>query len=844
MQRHSCVCCAAFALTALAWPAAGQHYQQVNLISDLPNPPGGAAQVVDPNLVNPWGVAASPTGPFWVANQKTGTATVYNVNPTTEAVTKSSLVVPIPGGITGQVFNGSNRFMVSAGSASAPATFLFSALNGTISGWAAKVGAETRAGGARPAVYTGLAIATRGGTPFLYAANPAGGRIDVFDGNLAPVRLAGLLPFGDPDLPKGDVPFNIVNLWGLLYVTYEGPVGVVNVFNPDGAMLKRFATGGALQNPWGIAQAPGAFGRFSRAILVGNFNHSTTAPNGPGTISAFDARSGAFLGTLDDGAGNPIAIDGLWALMFGNGGSGGSPDVLYFSAGIDGEAHGLFGAIQWQTAAAGATTGSVTAADWPMMGRDLSNSRSQPAETKIGVANVKQLTPKWTFTTGGDVSATPTVSGNAVYFPDWGGNLFAVRRDTGAMIWSHKISDYNHVPGSIARVSPAVAGGDIIVGDTQSGAALHDGTYLIAIDQATGNLHWMTHVDTQPQAVITGSPVVFGNMVFVGISSNEELLARDDSYACCTFRGSMVALDATTGAILWRTYVMPDNGGRTDQYSGGAIWQPPAIDPGRNLLYFGTGNNYTVPASVLACAAANPLEDCTAADDYFHTAMALDVTTGRIVWWRKVGTVDAWTVACTSQPAGHNCPSPAGPDFDLGGSGPNLLPNLVGFGQKSGLYWALNPDTGVVLWATFLGPGSTLGGIEWGSATDGTRIYAAIDNSKHIAYTLAGGQPATAGSWAAVDVATGKILWQMADPDGAPDPASVTVANGVLYAASYSGKVFGLDAATGAMLWSFSSGGSVLDGPAVADGVVYWGSGYKHIPPGVGNNKVFAFGLP
>jgi polyvinyl alcohol dehydrogenase (cytochrome) len=179
----------------------------------------------------------------------------------------------------------------------------------------------------------------------------------------------------------------------------------------------------------------------------------------------------------------------------------------------------------------------------------------------------------------------------------------------------------------------------------------------------------------------------------------------------------------------------------------------------------------------------------------------------------------------------------------LSGSGPNLLTALVGFGQKSGFYWGLDPATGEVSWGTPVGPGGTLGGIEWGTASDGERIYAAIANSLHDSYKLAkGGETITWGSWSAVDAQTGKIVWQTADPTrGAIDTGAMSVANGVVYAGSFSGSMYALDAKKGKILWSFNSGGSVIDGPAIADGVVYWGSGYGHIKSGKSNNQVFAF---
>jgi polyvinyl alcohol dehydrogenase (cytochrome) len=305
-----------------------------------------------------------------------------------------------------------------------------------------------------------------------------------------------------------------------------------------------------------------------------------------------------------------------------------------------------------------------------------------------------------------------------------------------------------------------------------------------------------------------------------------------------------VALDVTTGKMLWQTFVIPDNGSRPDGYSGGAIWQPPAIDPQRGSLYTGTGNNYEVPQEVKNCqatASAEAQTGCFAADDYFDTALALDLSTGRIKWAKRVQGPDVWTLACLRNPNPVACPEPDSPDYDLSGSGPNLFDNMVGFGQKSGIYWMLNPDNGAVIWSSIVGPGSTLGGIEWGTATDGKRIYAAITNSNHLSYPLIDGTTTTAGAWSALDVATGKIVWQKADPVQAIDMGAVSVSRDVLFAPSYSGNFHAFNATTGDLLWTFMSGGSAIDGPSVADSTVYWGSGYKHIPPGTPNNKVFAF---
>jgi len=486
---------------------------------------------------------------------------------------------------------------------------------------------------------------------------------------------------------------------------------------------------------------------------------------------------------------------------------------------------------------------------WRIAGQNLSNTWSQPAEHSISPANVNGLSPKWVFTTGGDVSATPTVDGDAVYFPDWSGNLFAVKKDSGQLIWSHKISEYDGVEGAISRVSPAVDGNQVIIGDILNSKQVHNGANVISVDRQTGTIQWMTQVDTHPAAIITGSPVVFDGMVYIGISSSEETLALNPAYPCCSFRGSIVALDEKSGAMLWKTFDMPDNGGQTGGYSGGAIWQPPAIDPKRGTLFAGTGNNYTAPADVEACQNATPTANCAAADDFFDTALALDLKSGQIKWSKRLESIDTFTGTCgfgTARPPSGtpNCPVPSSQDFDFGGAGPNLVGNIVGFGQKSGIYWALNPDNGDIIWSTLVGAGGTLGGIEWGTATDGKRIYVAIADSNHVPYTLTSGQQITWGSWSALDVATGKILWQTADPTvGTIDTGSVSVANGVMYAGSYSGQMYAFDAGTGQILWNFASGGSVIDGPSIVDGVLYWGSGYRNIPPGIGNNKVYAFTL-
>jgi polyvinyl alcohol dehydrogenase (cytochrome) len=485
---------------------------------------------------------------------------------------------------------------------------------------------------------------------------------------------------------------------------------------------------------------------------------------------------------------------------------------------------------------------SAQVVQWPVAGQGAANLRSQPAETYLGISNVDSLVTKWIFTTSSDVSATPTVGPSAVFAPDWSGNLFAIDLATGAQLWSHQISEYDGFSGAVSRVSPALYNDSLIIGDNIG--VVHNGANVISVSQQTGALQWITNVDPHPAAIITGSPLVVGSVIYQGIASIEEGLATESGYACCTFRGSIVALDADTGKILWQTYTVPNNDGKTGRYSGGPIWQPPAVDVTRNQLYVGTGNNYSVPASVESCRLKYPHDNtCDKTDDYFDSALALNLSTGAVTWAEHLYAYDAWNLACNEAGPPPACPDPAGPDYDLGGSGPNLIGNTVGFGQKSGVYWALDPDTGATVWSDSIGPGGPFGGIQWGTASDGTNIYIASANSTYQPYTLISGQKITWGFWSAVSASNGKILWQTADPtSGTMDIGALSVANGIVYAGSFdsAGHMYALNSATGQILWSYASGGSIIDGPSIVASNLFWGSGYRRAG-GVGNNKVYDF---
>jgi uncharacterized protein (TIGR03118 family) len=320
-----------------------------NLVSDEP----GVADRVDPNLVNAWGLTSLPTSPWWVADNGTDVSTIYQADGT-----PASLIVRVPGGPTGDAANTGSNFVVSKGTASGPARFLFDTEEGKILGWNPAVSSlhavvavdRSNVG----AIYKGLAIelSATGTADFLYAADFHNARVDVFDGNFGLVTTPGA--FVDPRLPHGFAPFGIANIDGQIFVAYAkqdaersdeiaGPgLGLVDRFSMTGAFLGRVATGGPLNAPWGLARAPAGFGPFGGDLLVGNF--------GDGVINAYQPRAnGSYqsVGALRGENHKPIVIDGLWALAFGKGTTANGPtDTLFFTAGPNDEEHGLFGTIR------------------------------------------------------------------------------------------------------------------------------------------------------------------------------------------------------------------------------------------------------------------------------------------------------------------------------------------------------------------------------------------------------------------------------------------------------------------------------------------------------------------
>jgi uncharacterized protein (TIGR03118 family) len=344
------------ALTAAPAAAESGHHrdaddsrvQQVNLVSDQP----GAAQLTDPNLVNPWGLAAGPTTPIWVSDNGTNSSTLYSGATTpSQAVSAVGLVVAIPGGgaPTGVVFNGGAKFVLSTDGKTGPALFMFAGENGDISAWN-QSGVKTKAtlvAHTAGAVYKGLALVSNEGKQYLLATNFHDNRIDVFNSQFQPVHRRHA--FSSVGIPSGYAPFSVAVLGKQVYVTYAkqnaarhddvagAGHGFVSVFNTEGDFIRSFAQRGVLNSPWGMAIAPKGFGDLSGDVLIGNF--------GDGRIHAFDPRSGELEATLRGANGRALVIDGLWGLLPGNGTAGATSDV-WFSAGPGGESHGLLGILR------------------------------------------------------------------------------------------------------------------------------------------------------------------------------------------------------------------------------------------------------------------------------------------------------------------------------------------------------------------------------------------------------------------------------------------------------------------------------------------------------------------
>ena len=475
----------------------------------------------------------------------------------------------------------------------------------------------------------------------------------------------------------------------------------------------------------------------------------------------------------------------------------------------------------------------LSAPAWNGWGVGLGNRRFQSTDSAgLTVENVPRLVLRWAFAFSDvtDAGSQATVVGGRVLVGTRTGLVYSLDAATGCVHWVHEAPA---MVRSAISVGPAPAGGfAAYFGDAF--ASVH------AVDLATGELRWTTTVESHPASLITGAPALHDGRLYVPVSSLEEVSAADPRYECCTFRGSVVALDAATGLRVWKRFIITESPQPTRRNSAGTqnlgpsgagVWSAPTLDPPRNLLYVATGDAYSDPVAAETDA-----------------VMALAMDTGAIRWVTQTTPGDAFTLACVSDnPAARaNCPESDGPDVDYGSS-PVLVTgpdgeDLLLAGQKSGVMYGIRPDDGAIVWETRVSDGGLLGGIEWGFATDGDQVFASISDAMEKA-------PGEAGGVTALRVADGEVVWHappVQDTCGGRDgchtaqPAAVSLIPGVAFAGSLDGHLRAYATDTGRVIWDvdtardfgFINGvearGGALNGPGptIVDGMLYVVSGY------------------
>ena len=486
---------------------------------------------------------------------------------------------------------------------------------------------------------------------------------------------------------------------------------------------------------------------------------------------------------------------------------------------------------------------SSSGASWNGWGSDLANTRFQTADRAgLTAAQVPRLKLKWAFAFPSTFVANgqPTIVGGRVFVPSANRNIYSLDAKSGCQYWSFEAQAPVRTAITIAAIQGERTRQVAFFGDQRAN------TY--AVDASSGELLWKVHVEEHPRAKIVGAPVYFEGRLFVPVTDGEEGPAMNPAYECCSGRGALVALDAATGKQIWKTYTIAEEprpvsknsaGARMWGPSGASIWSAPTIDVERKVIYAGTGDNFSDPGTTTSDA-----------------VVAFDLQTGKILWTRQLTEADVFNMACVG-PSKASCPDKAGPDFDIGAS-PILVKLASGkrvllVSQKSGVAHALDPDrNGQILWQVRVGRGSALGGIQWGSASDGKNMYVAISDIAFLQETFGTGRklvvkPDVGGGLFALDAATGKKVWS-ADPPSCGDrlncspaqSAAVTAIPGVVFSGSVDGHLRGYSASDGKVIWDFDTtrefttvngittkGGS-LDGPGptIANGMLYAASGY------------------
>jgi polyvinyl alcohol dehydrogenase (cytochrome) len=514
--------------------------------------------------------------------------------------------------------------------------------------------------------------------------------------------------------------------------------------------------------------------------------------------------------------------------------------------------------------------------DWTSWGIDDANTHYQKAGG-LKAADVPKLKLKWAFSIRGGSYSQPTVLGDWLFFVVRGDGFYAIDAKTGCVHW--------HLPDVTSRTTPAIIKSNTAPSGYMTVVGVAN-RQVQAYDLQDGKALWTSpSLEDHKSAGITGSPIVSGNQVFVPLTSGEEGAGTQPTYRCCSFRGSVVSLDLATGKPQWKTYVITEpmhDLGKNPQGTvlqgpaGGAIWSAPTVDAKKGIVYVATGDSYTTAD--------------TKGDD---AIVAMDMKTGKIKWSTQVTKDDNFIVGCTQINHSVNCPDPGGPDYDFGN--PPIIFKLASgkqvilSGQKSGIAYGMDADTGKVLWKTGVGTGGSLGGIEWGMAADDKRLY--VPNSDIIGlmdeYRRPRGEallsvkpPPSKPGLTALDPATGKVIWHVDAPkapckyfgdrsrDRTPNSpclnaqsAAITVIPGAVFSGTADGWFRAYDPATGKIIWEYSTtaqqydtlngiknqpgGGIDSMGPVVAGGVVYTFSGYGGAANTGGNprNVLLAFSV-
>jgi polyvinyl alcohol dehydrogenase (cytochrome) len=485
--------------------------------------------------------------------------------------------------------------------------------------------------------------------------------------------------------------------------------------------------------------------------------------------------------------------------------------------------------------------------DWTSMGVNANNDRFQ-RRPGLSAADVPKLKVKWAFAmTGG---GQPAVVGDWLWVTNRSGKFYALDTKTGCVRWA--------VNDLVSRTTPMIVKSPLAASGWATFVSQSDGV-VRAFDAQTGKELWKSpKVETHPFSVLTGTPMVAGDKLIVPISSIEEAGAMSKAYSCCTFRGSVAALELKTGKLLWKTPMIDgpmktirdkEGGGKVQGPAGAAVWAAPTVDAKRGLVYAVTGDSYT-----------------DVEENGSDSIVALELATGKVRWRKQMTQKDNFVMGCGPTSASGNCPTPLGPDVDFGAA--PILMTLKGggqvlvAGQKSGMVYGLNPDTGALIWKTPVGVGSAIGGVEWGMGADDQRLYVPIADFGQVmaelrpgAFGPAGGPPGKPGVYA-LDPSNGKILWSAPAPKapcvyasdkGKPSlcvrsqPAAPAVIPGAVFEGSLDGWFRAYDAKTGKIVWEYSTTAQPYDtvngvkgqpgggidgmGPTISNGMIFLTSG-------------------